>query len=548
MPSSIDAGHVALKQGHWQAAADAFRTALDGAQAPEAMLGLGQAHWWLGDMTQGMAYLERAYAAFRHRGDPVNAAVCALRLAIHHRGHLGNTAAAHGWLARTARLVEENQIGFLQGELTLLKAYVTEDARASEQWAREALACAKTMGDIDLELCSLSQLGASLVEQGRVTEGLALHGEAMAACLGGETANLETIVFANCRTMVSCARCADFARAVEWVRAAERLAVERSVPFLHAECRTVYTNVLFATGEWDKVEDTARSAVAMSRGQATAYQAAALAILAELRLAQGRIEEAERLLAGFESHAAVVPVLVCIQLRRATPALAAVTVRRRLAVIGDGALESARLLELLGEAEIAQGHVDQPAERGRALASLGASHGCRVVAARGHRLEARAISGRDADRARPLFDRALITFDELGMPYEAARTQSAIAEAFRHSDPEIARAEARKALATFERLGATTDGDVTAALLRDLGVRAARGGARNVLALTKRERDVLRLLGEGLSNPEIAARLFVSRKTVEHHVAHILGKLGLKGRAHAAAEAVRQLGVESAGK
>ena len=125
------------------------------------------------------------------------------------------------------------------------------------------------------------------------------------------------------------------------------------------------------------------------------------------------------------------------------------------------------------------------------------------------------------------------------MPAELARSRLELAHALVADQPEVALAEAQAALEAFERLQAARDADAAGALLRRLQARTAeeKGGDG---VLSKREAEVLVLLGHGLSNPEIS----ISRKTVEHHVGNVLAKLGLRGRAEAAAYAARKPGPE----
>ena len=80
-------------------------------------------------------------------------------------------------------------------------------------------------------------------------------------------------------------------------------------------------------------------------------------------------------------------------------------------------------------------------------------------------------------------------------------------------------------------------------MLRDLGVRG-RTGPKDVGLLTEREQEVLHLLAQGLTNREIGTRLFLSAKTVEHHVGAVLRKLGVKTRTEAAAVLSRVGGTE----
>jgi hypothetical protein len=99
--------HVALKDGDWTAARELFESSLGELETPEALLGLSEASWWLGETEAAVRCGEGAYSGFRRRGDVAKAAFAAVLLYFHYRMSLGNAAAARGWFGRAARLVEE---------------------------------------------------------------------------------------------------------------------------------------------------------------------------------------------------------------------------------------------------------------------------------------------------------------------------------------------------------------------------------------------------------------------------------------------------------
>lgn len=542
MPTDIEgqvgAGFQAMAAGDWAGARDAFSAAVEVSNEPEALFGLAQALFWLGDAAGTMANCEKAYVAFRRSGNAMFAAGAALSLVGYNKAYLGNTAAARGWLARGARIIE-SEAPELRGELLGATAYLTDDPFESEMLARQALEIGRANGNADLELLAMNAVGAALVQQGRTEEGMSLLDEAMAVAIAGESGDPFTVAQLSCMTMVVCGSCLDLERATQWVHALERFIDRYGCPFLYAECRTYYGRVLFENGDWSAAEELLTDAISMSKDVFPSPHAFACGTLAELRLAQGRIEDAARVLVGVDGREEAVGAFAALHLARGDPSVATAILRRRLDAGRTDRLDVAALVELAGEAEIAVGNHDAAAERALSLVALGTANECHQIIAHGERLLGHALAATDVASARAHLERALAAFVHAGIPYRAAQTRLLLARLIAPSDPGVAGAEARAAFSVFEDLGAGRDADAAAALMRNLGMKAARIGPKNLGRLTKREQGVLGLLGEGLSNPEIAERLFLSRRTVEHHVARILSKLGVRGRAEAAALAAR---------
>jgi DNA-binding NarL/FixJ family response regulator len=132
---------------------------------------------------------------------------------------------------------------------------------------------------------------------------------------------------------------------------------------------------------------------------------------------------------------------------------------------------------------------------------------------------------------------AAVHWERLGCEYDAAL-------ALYDSDCDE---HLRDAITRFEALGAHAAVRRTRQKMKDLGHRAVPSGARastrsHPVGLTRREDEVLLLVCEGLTNEEIATRLVLSTRTVDHHVSAVLGKLGVSNRGAAAARA-RELGL-----
>ncbi|MBB4660714.1 AAA family ATPase [Conexibacter arvalis] len=469
----------------------------------------------------------RAHVLMRG-GDPLEA-VGALR-------SLAARAAARGDRAASARyLLEASFAHMYRGEMAELSELAAQ-ARAQAEGVSPELAMAAGVAE-----------GEALIALGRSREGDALLS-------GAEPLLHEFDPLSDLAELVGMAAMASL-----WIERFER--VERIAGRMIAIAREagavgrlpfplgVRSQLHWRRGRWAAAYADAEEAVRLARetGQ-TGTLALTLAALTRAEAGIGRLEEARAhgeegvALAEVAAGAAtVLHSLAALGFAELTAgrAEAAAAVLARADAIDRGLPLGEPALTMyapdLVEALVRAGRREEAA---RALARLeeGADRTAGAwsdaVAARG-----RLLLAEEADVER-IGAEALLAHGLVEMPFERARTELLLGERLRRARRRAAaRERLERALATFDRLGAEPWASRARTELRATGA-AAGAPARAVTPveeLTPHELQVALLVAEGRTNREVGAALFLSAKTIEHHLSAIYRKLGLRSRTQLAA-------------
>jgi len=540
----IEEGLAALRDGDAATARRAFESALAEGESGEVLEGLAKALYLEREYATSAAQYERAYAAYRRERNTTAAGRAALTASWITGNVLGDWAVQRGWLARARTILEEaGEDGPEHGWVLIIRAFTEPDPQLREALLRDAIATGRRVGDPDIEYEALSYLGGLFVMTDRAEEGLGFLDEALAAACAGELRDLATVDSIFCGFFWACELVNDVPRADQWMRAAADLMQRRNV--VAAFCRAHYGGILTAAGRWNQAETELVEAARHFDLGMSARRDAAIIRLGDLRVRQGRLEEAALLLEGLDHHPDAVRAVAALHLARGDTALARELLERAtegrddaVPTVGETTMVGPLLL-LLVDVHLEEGNVDDAASVAERLDHLaGAQQGPYLKAAAALAKGRVCVASGKGDARACLHD-ALEGFTRAQLPMELARTRLELARALSERSPEVAIAEAKAALEGFQRLEAARHADAAAAMLRSLGA-PIRTGTKGSGALTRREAEVLQLIGAGLSNPEIGDRLYITRKTVEHHVGNVLAKLGLRNRAEAAAYSTRQ--------
>ena len=312
------AGWEAFRAGEWHQAKAAFEAALaDGDTSGEARDGLARARWWLSDIPGAIGSWEDAYTTYRRSHADEEAAHVAVLLSREHAEALGNHAVANGWLARARGLLAGDPDSVEWGWVALVDSERAVDPVAALAHAERALSVARRTRDPDLELAALGRAGLALIALGRLEEGMARFDEAMTASAAGESTDLRTIGDLYCAAVLATEITLDASRFEQWTAVVMGFMERTGHADLLTFCGTCCAEVLRAGGQWEEGE--AWLTRTLSRLEQSGQKARCVhpaTRLASFRISQGRLEEAEELLRGYEDLPEAVQAMVGLHMAR----------------------------------------------------------------------------------------------------------------------------------------------------------------------------------------------------------------------------------------
>lgn len=366
-----------------------------------------------------------------------------------------------------------------------------------------------------------------LVYLGEIDDGMARLDEAMVSIEAGELSPLAT-GDAYCTVIDACAELLEFGRwrtwtdsFAHWCDTQQELVLYRGHCFLHR------AEILGLLGSWPEALAEARRACdRLADPVLPSVLGAARALEGDLLRLAGHLAEAAAAYQRASGHGHdPQPGLALLRLAQGRLDTADAMIRRALGE-ADNPLSRARLLGSYVEIVLATGDTDAAraaADELRTLAAEIPTHLLRAYAARA--AGAVLLADGDATAALLALRRAFNEFNDLGVRHEASRTRLLIADACDQlGDRDAARIESDAARSTLGSLGADPN-------------TIAHRAVASLEGLSRRELEVLRLLGRGMTNRVIAQELVVSEKTVASHVSHIFTKLGVSSRSAATAYA-----------
>src|SRR5262245_61916352 len=486
------AGEAALAGADWDAARGCFDGILEHEESPEALDGLSKIAMIEREYERAIQLKERAFdlsSAARPFGA---ASQTAPWLTFLHVNYHVNFSVGLGWKERASSVLEGVDDSAARGWVMLLEAPFSRDPVERERLAVSALSIARRFGDSDLEIEALTLRGEALVARGRVAAGMRMLDEAMAAVTAGRVRDHFALGEVCCRLLSACEMALDLRRATDWLVVVDRDVVWTD--FVRPTCRMHYGGLLITLGRWNEAEAELVGAIdGFERGYPADRGAAALR-LAELRIRQGRLEEAERLLESDESGSATRRLAATIALARGDTALAA--------ELGELCAEGSALaaptcvpvLELLTLSRLAVGNRRGAREAADRLGAIARESDLEHLQACAALADGRVCVAEGDARAASQLAGAAERYGSLGFPLEAARAHLELGRALAESAPAAAVRECTLAITAFDRLGASSDADAAAGLLRRLGAATGRAWPRGATGLTRREREVFELL------------------------------------------------------